>query len=353
LTPRRIVIFGWAESVHARRWALGLQNRGCEVKLISLGGQPVDELDTTIFTRSGRMAYFRHAGAAAREARAFKPDLVHVHYAAGFGLWGLRMRFAPMVVSVWGSDILDLARKALYRPLVRRVLKQAKAITATSNYLNRETCSLYPPAANKITVIPFGVDTPEKVPDFPAFGPIRLCYLKMHRAVYGPDTLIEALSIVKQSLPDIQLSMAGSGEMTGQLKAMVDERGLNENVSFCGFIDHSRVMSFIAQHHFMVMPSLSESFGVAVLEAGACGRAAVSTRVGGIPEVVKDGETGILVPPGDVKALARAILTLAQDTDKCRRMGEASRVFVEKEYRWQRSLDLMSGLYDRIATARG
>ena len=353
MTPRRIVIFGWAESVHARRWALGLQRRGYEVKLISLGGPPVENLDTTVFTRSGRLAYFRHAGAAAREARAFKPDLVHVHYAAGFGLWGLRMRFTPTVVSVWGSDILDMARKALYRPLIRRILKQADAVTATSNYLKRETCSLYPPAANKITVIPFGVDAPEKIPDTPPSRPVRLCYLKLHHAIYGPDILIEALSIVKPSMPDIHLSMAGSGEMTGQLRAMVDERGLNENVSFCGFIDHSKVMSFIAQHHFLVMPSLSESFGVAVLEAGACGRPAISTRVGGIPEVVKDGETGILVPPGSVNALASAILTLAQDTDKCRRMGEASRVFVEREYQWQHSLDQMSGLYDRITTEHG
>jgi len=92
---------------------------------------------------------------------------------------------------------------------------------------------------------------------------------------------------------------------------------------------------------------------VAVLEAGACGRPAISTRVGGITEVVKDGETGILVPPGDVNALASAILTLAQDTDRCRRMGNASRAFVEQEYQWQHSLGLMSGLYDRITAAHG
>ncbi len=202
-------------------------------------------------------------------------------------------------------------------------------------------------------MIPFGVDAPEKIPDPPPSRPVRLCYLKLHRAVYGPDILIEALSIVKRSIPDIHLSMAGSGEMTGQLRAMVDERGLCENVSFCGFIDHSKIASFIAQHHFLVMPSLSESFGVAVLEAAACGRPAISTRVGGIPEVVKDGESGILVPPGDVNALARAILSLAQDTDKCRRMGETSRAFVEREYQWQHSLDLMSDLYDRITMAHG
>ena len=103
----------------------------------------------------------------------------------------------------------------------------------------------------------------------------------------------------------------------------------------------------------MVMPSLSESFGVAVLEAGACGRPAISTKVGGVPEVVKDGETGILVTPGDANALARAILSLAQDADKCRRMGLAGRALVEREYRWQRSLDLMSDLYDRLIIPHG
>ena len=99
----------------------------------------------------------------------------------------------------------------------------------------------------------------------------------------------------------------------------------------------------------MVMPSVmeSESFGVAVLEASACGRPVIASRVGGVPEVLRHGETGLLVPPGDTDALAKAIISLASDREKCRAMGEAGRELVRADYPWERSLDMLTELYNR------
>jgi glycosyltransferase involved in cell wall biosynthesis len=148
-------------------------------------------------------------------------------------------------------------------------------------------------------------------------------------------------------MPDVRLTLAGEGEMTQALKRLADRLGLRSHVEFVGFVPNERIYSLLQDHHVMVMPSVmeSESFGVAVLEAAACGRPAVASRVGGVPAVLRDCETGLLVPPGDEVALAEAILRLAGDLELGRRMGLAGRAQVEAEYRWEDSLERMSSLY--------
>lgn len=102
---KRIVIFGWADSVHVQRWCKGLSRRGIEIKLISVGGQMLDSVETVIFPRQNNLSYLKCLGAAKREALKFDPDLIHAHYVAGNGLLGFASKIHPMVASVWGSDI--------------------------------------------------------------------------------------------------------------------------------------------------------------------------------------------------------------------------------------------------------
>ncbi|MEW5993170.1 MAG: glycosyltransferase [Candidatus Zixiibacteriota bacterium] len=348
MADRRIVIFGWADSVHVRRWVNGLAGRGYRIRLISLGGNSLQNADTLIFSRRGKHSYPIHMRKAVRAARAFEPDLVHAHYAAGFGLWTLGLRFSPTVVSVWGSDITDFPRNVLTRSLIRRVLKRATYITETSQLLKIVSLHLCRECADKISVIPFGVEPPSTILPAPASPPIRLCFIKSHRLIYGPDVLLQALALAKQSVPEIELTMAGQGELTDKLKKMCAELGLDGNVRFVGHVPNEEIYALLQQHHIMVMPSLSESFGVAALEAAACTRPVIASNIGGVPEVVSDGETGILVPPKDPVQLAEAIVKLADDEAARQRMGEAGRRLVETKYRWEQSVDAMCDLYERL-----
>jgi glycosyltransferase involved in cell wall biosynthesis len=345
--PGRVVIFGWADSIHVQRWVRGLSERGWQIRLISLGGEPVTGAETIILKRHGRLSYYWHGARAVRLAREFKPDLVHVHYAGGFGLWGARCDFAPVLTSVWGSDIVNLPHDLIHRFHIRRVLRKSTRVTATSAYLRRACVSVCPDVSEKIDVIPFGVVIPAYAAPMPA-EPVRLCFIKLHRPIYGPDVLLRALASVRVKMPDIELTLAGAGEMTPRLRRMTLELGLDGNVEFVGLIPHVKIYSLLQEHHIMVMPSREEAFGVAVLEAAACGRPVIASRVGGVPEVLRDGETGLLVPPGDEAALAEAILRLARDLETCRRMGEAGRSFVQKKYLWENSLDRMTRLYESI-----
>jgi glycosyltransferase involved in cell wall biosynthesis len=343
-------MFGWADSVHVQRWVKGVSQRGLTLKLISLGGQPLESAETIIFPRHGKHSYLFARQRAVRSAREFKPDLVHAHYAAGFGLWTHGVDFAPTIVSVWGADIMDFPSNWLKRRLISSILNRAWHITATSQLLRNVSLQLCPHCKDKVTVIPFGVELPAHIKPPPPAPPVKLCYIKAHRQKYGPGILLRALALVKKSLPNIKLTMAGQGEMTSELKMLTGELNVESNVSFVGHVPNEQIFDLLQEHHIMVMPSVmaSESFGVAAVEAAACERPVIASNIGGVPEVVLHEQTGLLVTPRDPQELATAILQLAHDEKLRGRFGRAGRQLVIERYQWNRSLDLMCDLYERL-----
>lgn len=345
---RRIAIYGWADSEHVIRWVEGLARRDYEIKVISCGGSMVPHAQTVITRRFGKISYVLGLPKAIIETSKFDPELLHVHYAAGFGLWGMVAGVSPMVVSVWGSDVLTFASHAFGKAYIRRVLHQASHITATSHYLLDRALELAPDVKDRISLISFGVPVLEQLAAPPATLPIKLCFIKSHQPIYGPHLLIEAVARARAEIPDLQLSIAGRGEQTKELLRLVVTLELKDAVRFVGYIPNNEIYRFLVGHHIMVMPSLQESFGVAALEAGACGRPVIATRVGGIPEIVLNNRTGLLVPPNDVEALAEAIVKLAKDEELRRAMGKAAYEFVRDNYSWEKSLDQMCGIYERV-----
>lgn len=348
MSGRKIAMLGWGRSVHTRKWVESIAARGYRVKLIGLTGQPIENVQSVLFERKGRRSYILRAPAAVREVRAFKPDLLHIHYAAGFGLWGLLCRVSPTIVSVWGSDIINFPSGPVTRKLMRVILGKATAISATSNMLKERANVLLPGAKDKTVVIPFGVNVPDAYTPEPATESVRICFIKALRQVYCPDLLIKALARARKQFPGLRLSLAGSGPMEKRLRDLVSELALEEYVEFCGHIDHANMYDFLSRHHFMVMPSKMESFGVAALEAAACGRPTIASNVGGVPEVIIHGETGLLVKPNDVEALSDAIIELARSADRRRMMGENAFNFVRENYTWKKSVDMMTSLYERL-----
>ena len=156
---------------------------------------------------------------------------------------------------------------------------------------------------------------------------VALSVGRLHRQK-GYDYLIRAIGTVRREVPTVKVLIAGEGEEENNLKNLVKSLDLTKQIIFTGLcLDVDKIFPFAG---LFVLPSLWEGMPNAVLEAMAEAKPVVATRVGGVPELVEDGKTGILVPPGDTEALARALVDLFQDTRKAQSLGDAGRERVQR-----------------------
>lgn len=346
-----------AGSLHTRRWSRGLISRGHDVLLVSNSALPQapPDIPTRYLPGKGSLAYLQNIPAMSRVVNEFGPDIVHSHYATGYGLWGSAQHAAPLVVSVWGTDVADaLKRRSSVGMIVRRSLRRARFVTATSQYLKDQTIILEPEVAGRIEVVPFGVPIPPEPSDKTeetVDAPITVVFAKLYLSNYAPDMVIRAFARAYENLPRLRLIMLGGGEMQQELITLTNTLHITDVATIRGWVEPEEAQRIIRAGDIFVMPSYSESFGVAAVEAASYGLPVIASDVGGVPEVVHDGETGILIHPGDEVALADAIVRLAKDEKLRRSMGEAGRRLVAEKYDFEKCLDMMEAIYGRVLAA--
>jgi len=182
-------------------------------------------------------------------------------------------------------------------------------------------------------------------PDRPVIGSVASLFPRK-----GHEHLLEALVEVRKEIPDIYCFIVGEGDHRYQekLHEIVQVRGLQTCVTFSGF--QKNVMEYVAAFDVFVLPSVLEGFGIVLLEAMALKKPIVASRVGGIPEVVEDGVTGLLVPPGDPKSLARALVRLLRDPPTRFRMGQAGRQRLETYFTLEQTMAKLQGLYRSLVS---
>jgi glycosyltransferase involved in cell wall biosynthesis len=345
-----VVMLADTRSVHIKRWARSLVERGLELTLISLGGDDIDRVEIIKLPCSGSRAlgFLRQAGAVRELINHIRPDLVHAHYASSYGYWGWRSGFHPFLLSVWGTDIIEFPVNPINRILFKRIVNAADTITATGEFLKMAVRKYIKGDNPPVAVIPFGVKIGPLDRRPAGSGNVRLIFIKVHHKRYGPDILLHAFRIALDKCPFLFLTMAGEGKMTQRLKKMAMELGINDKVEFIGFIDNSEIPRVLSGHDILVMPSRREGFGVTALEAAASGLPTIATNVGGIPEVVIDGQTGLLVPSEDADMLADAIVRLSTQEGLRRDMGQKAREFVLRRYNWDDNVDEMMKIYENL-----
>ena len=168
-------------------------------------------------------------------------------------------------------------------------------------------------------------------------------------AYKGYDQLVETARLVHRRMPGVHWLLVGDGELRAALEAQCRQLGLKETVHFLGWRDD--VPELLALCDVVVLPSLGEHFGRVLIEAMATAKPVVATDAGGVPEIVLDGQTGLLVPPADPAALARATLDLLADPDRAARLAEAGRRRAEAEFGLARHVAAVEALYDELAGA--
>lgn len=252
-----------------------------------------------------------------------------------------------LVVTVHGGDIATLGRRAAFRPMLRWTMRRAEVVTAVSAETAAGVRGVCPQAP--LSRISMGVDAARFRPRAeasaarrrlaPEGGPLLLFCGRLAQKK-GVRHLVEALPAVLARVPDAGLAIVGDGEEREGLERLVRERGLGAAVRFVGAVPNEALPDYYAAADIVCCPSIVDSRGdteglpVVALEAAACGLPVVASRVGGMAEAVRDGETGILVPQKDPAALAAAVVGLLEDPARRRRMGERGRRMVEEEFTW-------------------
>lgn len=345
----RILIVADAQSIHTRRWVRGLSERGHALLVASDRECPEPGIEQARLPalKAGRRNLPVLITALSRAARRFRPHLVHAHYASHYGFLAALAGLRPLVISIWGADVEVFPQRGpINRALLRWTLARAQGVTATSRYLENVSRRYCPPNRS-IAVIPFGVD----VEQFGAIAhPPRERFMivsnKHLEAVYGGDILVNALARLGDQ--PIDATILGEGGFRPTLEALIRRHGLLDRVRLPGALTIEAVCAALANADLAVYPSRRESFGVATLEASAMGLPVVAARIGGLPEVVQDGITGLLVEAEDIDALASAIHVLAKDPVRRQAMGRAGAAFVRRRFGWDASLDRMEQLYTKI-----
>jgi glycosyltransferase involved in cell wall biosynthesis len=271
----------------------------------------------------------------------------------------------PVVVSLHGSDVFVAERLWPARHAAQRTFGRIDWITACSHDLGSRTAALGA-AADRITVIPYGVDASRFCPDPASREAIRRQYgiagdvpvlFTAGRFVRkkGFEHLIDAVAGLTPRWPKLRLLIAGGGDLEEELRARARQRGVAERVHFVGVLAQGHVAAHLAAADIAVMPSVHDEAGNVdglpntVLEAFASGTPLVATRVGGIPSVVTDGRTGVLVPERDSEALANAIDALAADPGRRAALGLAAREESLRERTWERVAEQFEVVYERAA----
>jgi glycosyltransferase involved in cell wall biosynthesis len=348
----RICYLADAVSVHSQKWARFFAERGNDVHVISFRPADVPGVKVHyIHPPLGKLGYILSSGKISRLIRRISPDLLHAHYATSYGLVGALSGYHPYLISSWGSDVLWSPRRFfLFGWMLRYNFKRADRLTATSRMLAEATAAFCPPGTT-VRVIPFGVDTDAFSPPANARADdksLTIGVVKTLRPHYGIRELILAFRRIADAFPDARLVIVGGGEQYADLQALVISLGMERRITLAGPVGHEQIPKCLHGFDLFVVPSLSESFGVAAIEASATGLPVIASRVGGLPEVVLDGETGLLIPPGDVDALADAMSRLLGDPVLRAQMGQAGRQFVLEHYRWQDNARLMERLYSDV-----
>ena len=264
-----------------------------------------------------------------------------------------RVKFENLVISTWGTDVIgDQKKGSVNLGLIAKkmLLKQAEEITATSHYLASLTAKMAPKNKN-IHIIPFGIDCEQfkRSNENNVRNKFRIGFIKHLIKKYGPEYLIKSVAEIRKNFDNVELIMVGHGEMKDDLKKLAKNLGIENCVKFTGYICNEKIPSILSCLDICVMPSIIEAFGVSAIEAQAMEVPVVASKVGGIPEVVLDGVTGILVEPENIEELKSAIKKLIENPLLRKNMGKAGRKFVLKHYNIEENVLLFKNLYYKIA----
>lgn len=278
------------------------------------------------------IAYFLEAGVVAERMRARKLEHLHNHLADSsctVAMLAAEMGGFSFSYSIHGPGIF-------YEPLLWKIgEKSSRALfTRTISHFCRSQVMAFTPAEhwNRLHIVHCGIDPAAFTPTSQEGEGTNLLYIGRLAAVKGLPVLFEALARVRAEIPDVTLRLAGDGPDRDALGSLAEALGIRDHVVFLGYQSQEQIAAHLRDTHVFVMSSFAEGVPVVLMEAMAAGVPAIATHIAGIPELIEDGTSGYLTPPGDNIMLAQRIVALLRDGALRSRIAESGRRKVEAEF---------------------
>jgi phosphatidylinositol alpha-1,6-mannosyltransferase len=296
-------------------------------------------------------------GQLGRLWRRLRPDVINQHYLLPTGIagqfWARRLRI-PTVTTLIGMDVWDPHYRPSppWRALMRRAMRRTQAVTCISSFVRDVVQREYPPAPGvSCRVVPYGVDVKafhpgvetESARRHHGIEPGDRLVLTVQRLYprKGVATFLEAAALVAREVPNARFLVVGDGPERPELERRAAALGVAPRVVFAGAVANASLPALYAAADVFAFHTLHEGLGIVLLEALAAGCAVVTTAAGGTLDIVRPGQTGLLVDPGDAPAFARAVVRVLQDSTLAGELRARARRAAETEFDW----DAVAGRY--------
>jgi len=359
----RICFIANAGNVHTQKWAGYFTQKGHEVHIVSFrigGGYSASvwlyKLTTVlpqVWAVSRYINWLLWFIQVRRLVRKIKPDVIDAHYITMYGYLAIASGFHPVVLTVWGSDILvEAKQRRSYRFLTKYALKKAEMVICDSEMMKQELLNL---GVNpvKIKIIYNGINTrifsPRRgqglkvrlgIPEVPVVIATRSL-----EPIYNMEMLIRTVPLVLKQEPKTRFMIVGDGEQREFLENLAMSLGVSANILFAGWIPNDELPDYLASSDIYVSTSLSDSTSLCLQEAMACQVAPVVTDLSGNREWIKDGENGFLVSLGDIEALAERIVYLIRNKEIGQKVGKANRKIIMERAEYEKEMSKAEKIY--------
>lgn len=286
--------------------------------------------------------------------RKIKPQICHaiMESYAGVALALVKYFYprAKRILTLQSGDLDDRKKQSQWQIRVfwQIIHRSPHLITAISNFLAERAKRLGVLEKN-IIITPNGVDLAEVPEKIEAITNRVICVARLSWEK-GIDYLLKAWPEVLAKTNQTKLVLVGEGNKRAEIEELIRKLNIADSVELKGNLSHRQTLLEIKKSEVFICPSLAEGLGIVFIEAQACGVAAIGTRVGGIPDIIIDGQTGLLVEPKDSSAIAKALIQLLTDKESARKLAERASLSVKK-FAWPNIMEQINNIYQNINKA--
>lgn len=286
--------------------------------------------------------------------QVFKPDIVHFNFTDPSIFFHWQTQEAHPAKTIVSIRLAVPSAPAGEQTLLGQTFRNADWITTNSRAMLADVRQAVPETVDYSSTIYNGLEKPQLESADISFQPLQLLAIGRVVPEKGFDTALEAMPKILAKRPDARLTIAGDGPVKAQLEKQAKALGIQSVVTFTGWVTPEKVYELMNDASLVVVPSRwREAFGLVALQAAQMARPVVASRVGGLPEVVADGETGIIVEKENPAELAAAVLQLAGSPEPSARMGIAGRERAKEMFNWDKHIDEYEQLYHRLLISPG